>query len=189
MALWGGDVLPLSGRDVGRRRFLKPHAYEHCAPSSQTDLFFEAGMIRFVSAHVGAVSCTWFAAQRLGKVFVSPTTWYRFVRLDKWRRPRGRIHPSKPNIGIRASGPNQIWHVDTTLIRLLDGSRAYLQAVIDHFSRRILAWKVSATFDPSTTAPSRLWTGKMDIRRVEAAKHHSKSRFRSVLQPGSCGVL
>ena len=30
--------------------------------------------------------------------------------------------------------------------------RAYLHAVIDNFSRRILAWKVSATFDPSTTA-------------------------------------
>ena len=39
---------------------------------------------------------------------------------------------------------------DTTLIRLLDGSRAYLHAVIDNFSRRILAWKVSATFDSSS---------------------------------------
>ncbi len=91
-------------------------------------------------------------AQRLQKVFASPTTWYRLVRRYQWRRPRRRIHPSKPKIGIRASVPNEIWHVDTTLIRLLDGTRAYLHAVIDNFSRRILAWKVSATFDPSTTA-------------------------------------
>ena len=91
-------------------------------------------------------------AQRLGKVFASPTTWYRLVRLHQWRRPRRRIHPCKPKVGIRASVPNEIWHVDTTLIRLLDGTRAYLHAVIDNFSRRILAWKVSATFDPSTTA-------------------------------------
>ncbi len=91
-------------------------------------------------------------AQRLGKVFTSPTTWYRLVRLHKWRRPRLRVHPSKPKVGIRASAPNEIWHVDTTLIRLLDGTRAYLHAIIDNFSRRILAWKVSATFDPSTTA-------------------------------------
>lgn len=35
---------------------------------------------------------------------------------------------------------------------MVDGSRAYLHALIDNFSRRILAWKVSATFDPSTTA-------------------------------------
>jgi transposase InsO family protein len=91
-------------------------------------------------------------AQRLSKVFASPTTWFRLVRLYKWRRPRLRVHPSKPKVGIRGSCPNDIWHIDTTLIRLLDGTRAYLHAVIDNFSRRILAWKTSATFDPSTTA-------------------------------------
>ena len=55
-------------------------------------------------------------------------------------------------MGIRASAANEIWHVDTTLIRLLDGTCAYLHAVIDNFSRRILAWKVSATFDRIITA-------------------------------------
>jgi putative transposase len=91
-------------------------------------------------------------AQRLGKVFASPATWYRLLRHYKWRRPRRRVHPSKPKVGIRASRSNEIWHVDTTLIRLLDGSRAYLHAVIDNFSRRILAWKVSGIFDPGITA-------------------------------------
>jgi transposase InsO family protein len=99
-------------------------------------------------------------AQRLGKVFASPTTWYRLIRTHKWRRPRQRVHPVKPKVGIRASGPNEIWHVDTTLIRLLDGSCAYLHAVIDNFSRRILAWKVSATFDTSATAELLLNTSK-----------------------------
>jgi putative transposase len=35
-----------------------------------------------------------------------------------------------------------------TVIRLLDGTRAYLHAVIDNFSRRILAWRVADTFAP-----------------------------------------
>ena len=91
-------------------------------------------------------------AQRLEKVFASASTWYRLLRIYKWRRPRKRVHPPKRTVGIRASGPNEIWHVDTTLIRLLDGSRVYLQAVIDNFSRRILAWRTSATFDPDGTA-------------------------------------
>ena len=91
-------------------------------------------------------------AQRMGKVFAAATTWYRLVRANNWRRPRQRIHPAKPKVGIRASRPNEIWHVDTTLVRLLDGSRAYLHAVIDNFSRRILAWKVTEEFDPGTTA-------------------------------------
>jgi transposase InsO family protein len=90
-------------------------------------------------------------AQRLGKVFASASTWYRRIREHHWRRPRQRLHPASPKIGIRASRPNQIWHIDTTLLRLLDGSRAYLHAVIDNFSRRILGWKVTPTFDPAAT--------------------------------------
>ncbi len=99
-------------------------------------------------------------AQRLGKVFASPSTWYRLIRDHRWRRPRQRVHPAKPKIGIRASRPNEIWHIDTTLIRLLDGSRAYLHAVIDNFSRRILAWKVTPTFDPGATAEILLTASK-----------------------------
>jgi len=91
-------------------------------------------------------------AQRLGRVFASATTWYRLVREHQWRRPRQRAHPAKPKVGIRASRANEIWHVDTTLIRLLDGSRAYLHAVIDNFSRRILAWRVAESFQPGVTA-------------------------------------
>lgn len=85
-------------------------------------------------------------------MFASPTTWYRLVRVHKWRRPRNRVHPAKPKVGIRASHANEIWHVDTTLIRLLDGSRAYLHAVVDNFSRRILAWRVAEAFHPGVTA-------------------------------------
>ncbi len=91
-------------------------------------------------------------AQRLGQVFASSTTWYKIIHKYKLRRPRQRIHPTKTKIGIRAQKPNEIWHVDSSLIRLLDGSRVYLHAVIDNFSRRILAWKVTSTFNPSVTA-------------------------------------
>ena len=41
-----------------------------------------------------------------------------------------------------------MWHIDTTVIRLLDRTRGYLHAVIDNFSRRILAWRVADTFAP-----------------------------------------
>ena len=51
-----------------------------------------------------------------------------------------------------AATPNEIWHVATKLIRRLDGSRDYLHAVIDNFSRRIQAWKVAGKFEPAITA-------------------------------------
>src|ERR1700726_1562099 len=87
-------------------------------------------------------------AQRLGTVWASPATWYRLVRQYGWRRPRLRIHPAKPKIGLRTTRADEMWHIDTTVIRLLDGTRAYLHAVIDNFSRRILAWRVADTFAP-----------------------------------------
>jgi putative transposase len=90
-------------------------------------------------------------AQRLGKVCASPSTWYRLVRKYGWRRPRLRVHPAKPKVGLRTTRANEMWHIDTTVIRLLDGSRAYLHAVIDNFSRRILAWRVADTFSPANS--------------------------------------
>jgi putative transposase len=90
-------------------------------------------------------------AQRLGKVWASPSTWYHLVRTFGWRRPRLRVHPAKPKVGLRTTRANEMWHIDTTVIRLLDGTRVYLHAVIDNFSRRILAWRVADTFAPVTS--------------------------------------
>ena len=79
-------------------------------------------------------------AQRIGKVLASPSTWYRLVKNAGWRRPRKRVYPAKPKIGIRAKAPGELLHLDVTIIRLVDGTRAYLHAVIDNYSRRILSW-------------------------------------------------
>jgi transposase InsO family protein len=79
-------------------------------------------------------------AQRIGKIVASPSTWYRLVRNAGWRRPRNRVYPAKPKIGIRARAPGELLHLDVTIIKLLDGTRAYLHAVIDNYSRRILSW-------------------------------------------------
>ncbi len=79
-------------------------------------------------------------AQRIGKVLASSSTWYRLAKNAGWRRPRNRLYPAKPRIGIRATAPGELLHLDVTIIRLLDGTRAYLHAVIDNYSRRILSW-------------------------------------------------
>jgi putative transposase len=91
-------------------------------------------------------------AQRLKLVYASASTWYRLMRQHHWRRPRKRIHPSKPTVGIRTSRPNAIWHVDISVVKLLDGTRVYLQAVMDNFSRKVLAYRVSENYEPTATA-------------------------------------
>jgi len=90
-------------------------------------------------------------AQRAGKVFAHPGTWGKLVRERGWRRPRLRLYPAKPKIGLRTHAPNEAWHIDVTIIKLLDGTKAYVHAVIDNFSRRILAWTCAGRLDPMNT--------------------------------------
>ena len=90
-------------------------------------------------------------AQRAGHVFASAATWAKLARQRGWRRPRRRVYPEKPKTGIRATHPNEYWHIDVTVIRLLDDTKAYLHAVIDNFSRRILSWRLARRLDPLTT--------------------------------------
>jgi transposase InsO family protein len=52
-------------------------------------------------------------------------------------------YPHSPVAGVRAERPNELWHIDVTVLRLKDGTRLYLNAVIDNFSRRILSWRLS----------------------------------------------
>jgi putative transposase len=90
-------------------------------------------------------------AQRIGRVFAAPATWARLIRERGWRRPRQRVYPASPKEGIRASKPGELLHIDVTIIKLIDGTRAYLHAVIDNFSRRILAWKLASSLEPGST--------------------------------------
>jgi transposase InsO family protein len=99
-------------------------------------------------------------AQRIGKVFASATTWAKLVREHGWRRPRHRLHPPKPTIGVRAAAPNEIWHVDLTVLKVLDGTKAYLHAIIDNYSRKILAWTVAERLEPTATCQLLLAAGK-----------------------------
>jgi transposase InsO family protein len=90
-------------------------------------------------------------AQRIGKVFAHPATWGKLIRERGWGRPRLRLYPAKPKVGLRTNAPNEAWRIDVTIVRLLDGTKAYVHAVIDNFSRKILAWAVAGSLDPMNT--------------------------------------
>ncbi len=50
--------------------------------------------------------------------------------------------------GVRVDRPNKVWATDITYIRLRQGF-VYLVAIIDHYSRYILSWRLSNTLDSS----------------------------------------
>ena len=63
------------------------------------------------------------------------------------RHPEHKVYPYLLR-GIKVTRPNQVWSTDITYIRLARGF-VYLVAVIDWYSRRVLAWRISNSMDTS----------------------------------------
>ena len=63
---------------------------------------------------------------------------------------RNKCHAVYPYLlrGLEINRPNQVWSTDITYIPLSHGF-AYLVAVVDWYSRKVLAWRVSNTLDAS----------------------------------------
>jgi putative transposase len=69
-----------------------------------------------------------------------------------WCRPRTSIpnsaHRKYPYLlrGLKITAPNQVWCTDITYVPM-PGGHAYLCAVMDWYSRKVLGWTVSNTMD------------------------------------------
>jgi len=59
--------------------------------------------------------------------------------------PQHKLYPYLLR-GLDIIRPNQVWSTDITYIRLLHGF-VYLVAIIDWYSRKVLAWRLSNTMD------------------------------------------
>lgn len=72
-----------------------------------------------------------------------------FPKQHRMRLPVG--HELYPYLlrGVRIERPNQVWSIDTTYIRL-DQGFVYLTAIIDWYSRKILAWDLSLSLEKSS---------------------------------------
>jgi putative transposase len=60
-------------------------------------------------------------------------------------QPQHKVYPYLLR-GVAVTRPNQVWSTDITYIRLAHGF-AYLVAVIDWYSRKVLSWRISNTMD------------------------------------------
>jgi putative transposase len=69
---------------------------------------------------------------------------YRRPRTTK-PEPGHKVYPYLLR-GLGIERPNQVWAMDITYIAMARGF-VYLAAVMDWFSRRVLAWRVSITMD------------------------------------------
>lgn len=101
-------------------------------------------------AHFSITALSWFT-KKTGDLFASPATWSRTIKTFNIRRPTERFYPPKPKVGIRASKNNELWHLDLTIIRLTNNTRAFIQSVIDNYSRFVLATSVSLEYGGKNT--------------------------------------
>jgi putative transposase len=63
------------------------------------------------------------------------------------KHPEHKIYPYLLR-GLEINKPNQVWSTDITYIRMARGF-VYLVAIIDWYSRKILAWRISNTMESS----------------------------------------
>jgi putative transposase len=88
-------------------------------------------------------------------------------------------HPVYPYLlrGLTISRPNQVWAADITYIPLARGS-AYLVAIMDWHSRRVLSWRLSNTLDASFCIEA-LQEALSRFRRPEIFNSDQGSQFTS----------
>lgn len=81
--------------------------------------------------------------------------------------------------GLKIVRPNQVWSADITYIRL-DGGFVYLVAILDWFSRYVLAWEISNTLDADfcvSALDAALRRGMPDIFNSDQGVQFTSSGF------------
>ena len=71
-------------------------------------------------------------------------SWYKYLKLHGIvRRTTPNRRKKQYKNGLRAKKVNEYWHIDLTELKYGEKDKAYLQIVIDNYSRLIVAWKLS----------------------------------------------
>lgn len=90
--------------------------------------------------------------------------------------------------GLVIDRPDQVWSADITYVRLLQGF-VYLVAIMDWFSRYVLAWEVSITLEKEFCLEAQeraLWISRPDIFNSDQGSQFTSTEFTGRLE--SAGV-
>jgi putative transposase len=92
--------------------------------------------------------------------------------------------------GVDASFPDHVWSIDITYIRLTGGF-AYCTAIIDWYSRYVLAWRLSNTIDSSfcrEALEEALEHGKPQIFNTDQGVQFTSTAFTNILEKASVKI-
>ena len=79
--------------------------------------------------------------------FFSISTCYNYLKLLGIKRAVPNHRRKNHKIGLRASSPLEMLHMDISIFKTINNAKVYLYVICDNFSRCILGYKVSTKFD------------------------------------------
>lgn len=108
-----------------------------------------------------------------------------------YRKPNtSRRHPGHPVYpyllrGLKIDRPNQVWAMDITYIPMAKGF-VFLTAVMDWFSRKVLAWRVSVSMDTAfcmeAVEEALARHGRPEIFNTDQGSQFTSEAFTSLLE-------
>ena len=104
----------------------------------------------------------------------------------------GKGHKVYPYLlrGVRIERPDQVWSTDITYVPMTSGFM-YLAAVIDWFSRYVIAWRLSNTLDGSfclEMLEEALGSGKPEVFNTDQGAQFTAAAFTSRLESAGVAV-
>ena len=121
----------------------------------------------------------------------------RLMGLEAIHPKRNLSKPSKEHKiypyllkGVSIEKPNQVWGADITYIRLADGF-IYLVAMMDWFSRYVLAWELSNTMDKTfclEALQKALMISKPEIFNTDQGSQFTSLEFTSSVESSGIAI-
>ena len=105
--------------------------------------------------------CLW--AKREGLLVCSVDSWYKYLRIFGWIRPRRKTKQLPEHQGIRAQRANELWHIDVTEVKTSSKQKVYIQVIYDNYSRFVIAWKIATEISAINT-----------VELIESAKKNAQ---------------
>ncbi len=86
-----------------------------------------------------------YYCRRKNILHCSLDSWYKYMKLFGINRNMKKKVKKYYHQGLRAKKVNEYWHIDITEIKYGKGQKAYLQVVVDNYSRMIIGWTLAGS--------------------------------------------
>lgn len=92
-------------------------------------------------------SSVYLLALRNADISFCLTTFYKYAGLLEYTKLR-HLQPRIKYFSLTTNKPNEIWYAEVTILKTLDNKKHYIHFLMDHYSNKILGYKVESSSQP-----------------------------------------